>query len=144
MIQLVFDAVNVSDDVGMSFIELTLLPRRDVVAPVALFNFDSVRAIGKEDVVSEAGHLVLVATHGAYGDRIFRYLVLELVGHGDGATGGGRHVKLVNYKKQGLPHVQVVLLFDVLDGAHGDMLFTEERPEHLAVEQTFTGTGYAA
>ena len=53
-------------------------------------------------------------------------------------------MKFVNYEEQSLPHVQVVLLFDVLDGAHRDMLFTEERPEHLAVEQTFTGTGYAA
>ena len=120
------------------------MPRRDVVAAVALFNLDGVGAVGQEDVVGVAGHFVLVATHGAYGDRVFRYLVLELVSHGDGATAGGRHVELVNYEEQRLSHIQVVLLFDVLDSAHRYVLFAKERPEHLAVEQTLTGTGYAA
>ena len=133
------DALN---DFRVSDFELGFLSRCDVVPAISVFDLYGIEPVSQEYEVRKVLNFSLVATHSAYRGRVLSNLVLEFICNLNSALASTAHVELIDNEKEGSAHVQIELLFDVLQRLHWYVRFTKQRSKYAAIEQTLAGTWY--
>ena len=134
--------IDAFNDLRVSDFEFGFLSRCNVVPAISVFDLHGIEPVGQEYKVREVLYFSLVATHCADRSRVLSNLVLEFVCNLDSALASTAHVELIDNEEEGSAHVQIELLFDVLQRLHWYVRFTKQRSKYAAIEQTLTGAWY--